>query len=193
MKIDRYAFQKIALTLGIIIVLNLLFNYAIYAFYTSPKYDDFCTAETRKYYDSEKSCEAIGGEWVAYEQGPYGPYGPYPRPVKAIAGTGEEITEPTEYCNASATCRKEYDEVHNLYNRNVFIVLVSLGAVSLIAGFFFVSVSAVSYGLLFGGLLSILIGNVRYWSGMNEYLRLVVLAVVLLSLIWIGYRKLKNK
>ena len=188
MKIDRYTIQKIALTLSIVIVLNLLFNYAIFAFYTSPQYDDFCGKETRQRYDSKDSCEAIGGEWVAYNQGPY----PRPVPIR-VAPDGEEFVEPKEYCDTTANCRKAYDENRSFYNRNVFIMLISLGAVSFIAGFFFVAVPAVSSGLLFGGLLSLFIGNVRYWSDMSEYLRLIVLAVVLATLIWLGYQKLKDK
>jgi len=81
----------------------------------------------------------------------------------------------------------------NIYNRNVFIFLVSLGAVSLMAGFFFISVFSVSSGFIFGGLLSFFIGTVRYWSDMHDYLRLVVFVIVLSSLIWVGYRKLKDK
>jgi len=185
--VDRYTIQKVALTLSIVIVLNLLFNYAIFSVYTSPKYDDFCGKETRQYYDTKDSCESFGGEWVAYNRGPYPP-----RPVK-ITPDGEEFIEPTEYCDAAASCNKEYGEARNFYNRNVFIMLVSLGTVSFIAGFFFVAVPAVSSGLLFGGLLSMFVGNVRYWSDMNEYLRLIVLVVVLAALIWLGYRKLKDK
>jgi hypothetical protein len=64
--------------------------------------------------------------------------------------------------------------------------------ISIILGFFLTAVSAVSSGLLFGGLISIFIGNIRYWSSMNEYLRIVVLAVALAALIWIGYRRLKD-
>lgn len=188
MKLDRYTLQKIALTLSIVIVLNLLLNYAIFAFYTSPDFEDFCGKETRQHYGTKDSCEAIGGEWVAYSQGPY------PRAVKAIIpGTGEVIEDPENYCDTQASCRTQYDEARNFYNRNVFIMLVSLGAVSFIAGFFFVAVPAVSSGLLFGGLLSMFIGNIRYWSDMNEYLRIIVLAVVLAALIWLGYRKLKDK
>ena len=85
MKLNRYTVQKIALTLSIFIVLNLLFNYAIFAFYTSPDYDDFCGKETRQYYDNKDSCEAIGGEWVAYEQGPYS------RPMTSVNEFGEEL------------------------------------------------------------------------------------------------------
>jgi len=187
MKMDRYTIQKIALTLSLIIVLNLLFNYAIFAFYSSPKYDDFCGKETRQNYDNKDSCEAIGGEWVAYNQGR-----PYPKPIR-VAPSGEEYLESTEYCDTTKSCREQYDEDRNFYNRNVFIMLVSLGTVSFIAGFFLVAVPAISSGLLFGGLLSMFIGNVRYWSDMSEYLRLIVLVVVLASLIWLGYRKLKDK
>jgi len=182
MKID---FRKIGLAVSIIIVLNLLFNYGIYTFYSSPKFDDFCRKETQKYYDNKESCEAIGGEWLAYNRGPY------PRPVKIAPIEGYE--EPKEYCDAQASCRDEHREAQDLYNRNVFMALVSLGTVSLLAGFFFISVSTVSYGFIFGGLLSFFIGTTRYWSGMNDYLRLVVLIIVLSSLVWVGYRKLKDK
>ena len=187
MKLNRYTVQKIALTLSIFIVLNLLFNYAIFAFYTSPDYDDFCGKETRQYYDNKDSCEAIGGDGVAYEQGPYS------RPMTSVNEFGEEFTKPTEYCNAEKSCREQYDEAMSFYNRNVFIVLVSLGMLSFIAGFFLIAVPAISSGLLFGGLFSIFIGNIRYWSDMSEYLRVVVLIVVLVGLIWLGYSRLKDK
>lgn len=95
MKINRYTFQKIALALSIIIVLNLLFNYGIFTFYPSLEYDDFCGEETNQFYDSKDKCEAIGGEWAAYNQGQ--------RPVKVTPVEGE--VAPTEYCDASASSR----------------------------------------------------------------------------------------
>lgn len=192
MKLHLYILQKIGLALSIIVVLNLFFNYGIYTFYSSPKYEDFCAAETRKYYDNKESCESIGGEWTAHIKGPYGPYPPRVA-VPAIPEGTVVVDEPTAYCNATATCQRIYEEDRNLYNRNVFITLVSLGVISIIAGFFLVSVSAISSGLLFGGLISIFVGNIRYWSDMNEYLRLAVLAIALATLLWLGYKKLKDK
>lgn len=189
MKLKLYMIQKVALALSITIVLNLLFNYGIYTFYPSPKYDDYCTEETRKYYDNKDSCEQVGGAWVAYDQG-------YPRYAKAmpVPASPEVIyEEPTEYCDASATCRKQYEEAQNLYTRNVFIALVILGTISVALGFFLIAVSAISSGFLFGGLVSLFIGTTRYWSDMNDFLRLVVLVLALFSLIWIGYKKLKDK
>ena len=187
MKISRYTLQKIALALSIVVVLNLFFNYGTYTFYPPPQYDDFCTEETRKYYDNKESCEAIGGEWAARDA-----YyrGDYPVPARII---GSEEEPPTEYCDTTATCRKQYDEANSLYNRNVFVVLVVLGTISLVLGFFLVAVSAVSAGFLFGGLLSLFIGTTRYWSDMNDYIRFIVLGIVLAILIWLGYRKLQDK
>lgn len=185
MKPTKYTLQKIVLALSIIIVLNLFFNYGIYTFYPSPKYNDFCTEENRKYYDNQEDCEAVGGEWGAYSG-----RAQYPKSVLPPIG---EFEEPTEYCDAQATCKKQYDEVYSLYNRNVFIALVLLGTTSITLGFFLVAVSAISAGFLFGGLLSLFIGTTRYWSDMNDYLRLIILGIVLMVLIWLGYRKLKDK
>ena len=157
-RINFLFLQKIAVSLGIVIVLNLLFNIAVGTFYNTPKYDDFCREEHRRYYDNKEACSAVGGEWGAYIDGPY-----YPRSAPAkVVGEENESDEPKEYCNPAKTCQKEYDSARNLYNRNVFIVLVSLGAVSIILSIFLVQVRAVSSGFLFGGLLSIFIGTTRY-------------------------------
>lgn len=185
--------QKLALSLSIVLVLNLLFNVAVSVVYSSPQYDNFCREEHRKYYNSREACEAIGGEWGAYIDGPY--YrGPIPAKIAPPPG-GETsgVDEPKEYCNPSKTCAKEYDSAQSLYNRNVFIALVILGAASLILSIFAIKVTAVSSGLLFGGLLSIFIGTTRYWSSMDEYLRLIVLIITLTALIWVGYKKLRDK
>lgn len=197
MKLHLKNLQKIALSLGIVIVLNLLFNAAIGAFYSAPKHEDFCRAEQRKYYDNKDACEAVGGEWGAYVDGPY--YVPYyrgPVPAKiAPPPDGEKsgVDEPKEYCNPSKSCQKDYDSARNVYNRNVFVALVILGGLSLLAGILVIHVPAVAFGFLYGGLLSLFIGTTRYWSDMNEYLRFVVLAVVLTALVWVGYKKLRDK
>ena len=189
-KIHLINLQKLALSLSIVLVLNLLFNVAVSVVYSSPQYDTFCREEHRKYYDSAEACKAVGGEWGAYIDAPY-----YPRavPAKIAQDTGGENDEPKEYCNPSSACKKAYDTAQSLYNRNVFIVFVILGAASLIFSIFAIKVTAVSSGFLFGGLISIFIGTTRYWSNMNEYLRLVVLIIALTALIWVGYKKLRDK
>ena len=74
----------------------------------------------------------------------------------------------------------------------VSVILVILGVVSLVAGFFISASSAVSLGLSLGGILALIVGSVRYWSDMNDYLRFGVLSVALAILIWVGVKKAKN-
>ena len=176
------SFQKIALALSIIVVLNLVFNLGINTFYNGPDVDNFCGEETRQIYTTQNSCEATGGEWIET----------FPKePRFAPRIEGELRFEP--YCNAQAECRGEYQDARSLYNRNVFIFLVILGLISMGAGFVTTAVKAVSTGFLFGGLLSLIIASMRYWSDMNEFLRFATLIVTLVGLIWLGYKKLKDK
>src|SRR3989338_1926227 len=126
MNFDLKNLQKVALSLSIVIVLNLLFNAAIAALYSSPKYDAFCREEHRKYYDNKQECEAVGGEWGAYVDNPY-----YPYPTKAITARPDAVLEstadePKEYCNPGVACAKDFDKAQNLYNRNVFVMLIIL-------------------------------------------------------------------
>ncbi|KKP98523.1 MAG: hypothetical protein US06_C0007G0001, partial [Parcubacteria group bacterium GW2011_GWC2_36_17] len=44
----------------------------------------------------------------------------------------------------------------------------------------------------FAGLISFLVGTVGYWSAIQDYLRFVILGIVLAVLIYIGYKKLKD-
>lgn len=189
MKMNRntlQSFQKIGLALSIILVLNLLFNYGIFTFYPSPEFDNFCGSETRQNYTTKDSCEEIGGEWVANV-----PFGVDSRIVEKPISI--DPNAPTEYCNATASCREAYNDARSVYNRNVFIGLVILATISVGLGLFLVDVSAISFGFLYGGLLSYFIATTRYWSDMDERVRLVVLLVALGVLIALGYRKLKDK
>jgi len=52
--------------------------------------------------------------------------------------------------------------------------------------------SAVAAGLSFGGVLSLVIASMRYWSSAHDATRLIILAVALGALIWIGIRKFKE-
>ncbi|MDP3799956.1 MAG: hypothetical protein Q8Q90_00855 [bacterium] len=178
--------KEIILALAIVVVLNLFFNYGVFTFYKEPKLENFCSAElTQKVYTEKVSCEAAGGRWYESSQVNYNgqivPVKPDPQVVGA-----------TSWCDSTDKCRKDYDTVRNVYNRNVFIVLIVLGLVSLGLGFLVISASAVANGFLGGGLLSLIVGTIRYWSDMNEYLRFIVLGIALAMLIWLGYKKIKS-
>jgi hypothetical protein len=98
-------------------------------------------------------------------------------------------TEPVGYCDLQYTCRQEFDAANKSYNRNVFIVLVVLGAISVAVGNFWVSNEVIASGLSLAGVLSFLIASVRYWSSANDIIRLVILAIALGLLFWVAMKK----
>lgn len=153
-------FKKLILVLGIIIVLNLFFNYGIKTFYNEPKYDDYCQSEylMRKPIPSEPAFELQ--QQIDYEK--------------------------------QRECQEKYDKDNDFYKRNVFIVWIVAGVVSLVLGFSIAMSEAVSLGLSFGGLVSLIVGTLGYWSAMNDYLRFIILGIALAILVWIGIKKLKD-
>ena len=180
----RINFKKVVIALGIVIVLNLFFNYGIDTFYKGPKYEDFCRPEDlSRQYQAKEDCDSVGGLWTDNRNKPL--YGEAQVPVPTI----DRKSEPLGWCDVEYTCRKDFESVHNLYNRNVFIILIIVGIISIIIGFLIGQSEAVSSGLSFGGILSLIIGTIRYWSGMDDYLRFIILGAALAVLIWMGIKK----
>lgn len=176
---------KWLLIISIVIVLNLFFNFAISSFYHAPKYDDFCKADQIKIQPTTReACVSGGGQWnesSAVEKIEQEPGVVNTQPIKVQS-----------YCDINFTCQKEFETANNLYQRNVFVTLVILGIISLLIGFMLSSVSVVSLGLSFGGVLSLVIASIRYWSAMDEFIRVIILGLALVILIWIGIKKFKE-
>ncbi len=179
----RHPIFKWILVVGIMIVSNLFINYALDAFYPSPKFENYCPQEQiQKAITTETACVAKGGQWTENV---------YPKEVAPTAPTkaGMEIRG---YCNENFTCQKNLESAQKVYDRNVFIVLIVAGTLLLIGGVFLTAAEAVALGFSFAGVLSLIIGTIRYWSSMDERLRVVVLGCALVALIWLGIKKFKN-
>jgi hypothetical protein len=163
------------LAIAIVIVLNLFFNFAIKLIYDAPEWDQFCKQEQVTIQpQDQKACVDNGGAWSENV---------VPKRV---------VSEPAGWCDLNFTCQKEFESVNEVYNRNVFVALVLLGIISFGVGFSLMSYSAVSTGLSLGGVISFLVGAIRYWSDMDDYLRVIILGLALVALIWLGIKKLKN-
>jgi len=176
-------FKHTLLAVAIAIVFVFFVGFGIASFYNTPKYLDFC-------------------EEGIYER-------PYPRPIdkpgnctfiEADESLKDQCREKgkitpkydqngcTEsyYCE---TCYNEYNDVREVYNRNVFIVATGIGIIALIIGFALKMVS-VSSGLMGGGILTIIYGTMRYWSDLPDFGRFIILGITLIILIWMGYKKI---
>ena len=176
-------FVKWALIVAIVVVLNLFLNYAISLVYKTPTFDGFCPASiTNQTYTDAGMCTKAGGQWTETTM---------PVPTDK-SGVSNPVTV-SGYCNATYSCSQNFDKAQSVYNRNVFIVLVILGIAAIAFGAYMTHLSSVvSLGFSFGGVLALLIGSIRYWSDMQDVLRVVVLAVALAALVWIGIKKIKE-
>ncbi len=112
---------------------------------------------------------------------------PYVRP---LAPVGEEIPS-AEEIQKMEQCNEDFNTARDLYNRNVFLVFLVGGLVAIGIGWRVTTSSAVSAGLTYGGVLAFLVGTIRWWSGMQDILRFIIVGAVLLILVWLGMRKRK--
>jgi len=178
---------KWVLILGIMLVVNLFFNYAIAVFYDEPEYDNFCEEkQVRIIPETQEECLVVGGQWTEdrFVQ-------------KTLPRTGEIAVPVIEeerkgYCDPNYTCGQEYKDAKEIYERNVFVILVILGVALIVGSLLIAGFEAVSLGLSLGGVLSLIIGTMRYWSNMDDYLRVIVLGIALATLIWLGIKKFKD-
>lgn len=178
---------KWALILGIVIVLNLFFHFATKLVYDEPKFEDFCpTKQVNVQPEGEKACLEVGGAWNSNPNEKFAP-----SPI-APANVGQTKPVASGYCDVFFTCQKGFQSARDLYNRNVFLVLIALGVLSLLVGLLLSANVVISTGLSYGGLISFIVGTIRYWSAMDDYLRVIVLGLVLIILIWLGLKKFRD-
>ncbi len=194
MDTPKFNMKKWVLMLAIAIVFNLFVNYGLSTVYKSPDMKDYCngTDQYRPYaYPAEKfppgnvvntnvtcpqytinatmqrNCNAQGGQ--------------------VMFNTDEKDCANGAYCEM---CYKLFDDDKRKYDANIFIILVAIGAAAIIGGIF-MAVESVGGGFLLGGILSIIVGAIRSWANLHEWLRLLFLGLALGLLIFVGYKKIK--
>ena len=169
---------KWSLIIGIVIVLNLFFNYALSLLYKSPEYETFCpnTAQVVEFVDTQDKCLSVGGQW---NQNNY-----YQPVVDKNASKG--------YCDQQFTCRTDYESARKIYDRNVFVTLVLLGAISVAVGTFLITNILISMALSMAGVLSFIVASLRYWTSADDLIKVIILAIALGILIWVALKKFKN-
>ncbi len=170
-----------SLIVGIIIVINMFFNYALSLAYKQPVYENFCPTPTSQVVtnpDTQNACVDRGGQWTTNSY--------YGKPTVV----GE--VQPTGYCDLQFTCRNNYDDARRVYDRNVFATLVLLGAMCVAIGSFFKKNMLVSMALSLAGVLSFIIASIRYWGSADDLIKVIILAIALAILIWVAMKKFKD-
>jgi len=174
--------KQVVLAIAIALVLVFFVGYGISVFYEEPEFEDFCGEEPKISVENilnESSCLGQGGQWT--------PWG-----ASEVEIPREVIPKGEGHCDMFFECRQEYDDSRDVYNRNVFIIALILGLAIVVTGIT-LKLESVSIGIMGGGALLILYGTIRYWGELGKYIRLVILGLVLVALIYLGYKKFGKK
>jgi hypothetical protein len=164
---------RIALLAFAIAIVSLLFIiYGINTFYKSPDMDDYC--KDINYRMQVETCDDNDFDCFC--------------DIK-FNNTNETRCEKTnpQFTN----CMNEYDNSKERFNLIIFVLMSIIGALMVI-GSFFIKHDTVSFGVMGGGILSILVGVLRNWTNVQDWMRFIILGIILIALIWIGYNKIKD-
>lgn len=143
---------KWAIVLGIVIVLNLFFNYTISLFYKEPDYNNYITQQIM--------------------------------PINPSSDIAKQEADQQKFQKE----QDAYNKAREIYNRNVFIMLVILGVISIALGAFLWNEILV-LGLSWGGVLSLIISSMRYWTDADNLIKVFILLLALGALVWIALKK----
>ena len=173
---------KWALVIGIVIVLNLFFNYTVSLVYKEPDYNSFFPqTQVVEPINTKEDCLKVGGQWNENNN--------YVYPDKTAPVAVDQNGKPIRgYCNPDFTKQQNFDKMQKIYQRNVFITLVILGVISVAIGAF-VGVELLATALSWGGVLSFIIASMRYWSSADNLIKVIILAIALVILIWLSVKK----
>ena len=168
------SFVKISIIVAIVIVMNLFFNYGVSLVYNEPINDAYTNPnQVVEAITTKEKCISVGGQWNENVS-----------PSPDVKGK----TEIQGFCNENYTKQLNYEAARKVYEKKVFITLIILGIISLIAGGF-IAISVLSIAFAWGGVLSLIIASMRYWSQADNLAKVVILALALGILIWLAIKK----
>ncbi len=182
------AIKKWALAISIAIVFNLFVNYGVATFYKAPKYEEFCNFS---YYPVKPV--PIGGVSKVPDCPEFQASDNLTSECSQTRGI-IQFRYNSSGCPVDAfcdTCNARFEDSRNSYDSNIFFMLVVIGVAALIGGLL-VSLQSVGTGFLLGGIISILIGTIRNWSNLTDVIRFILLGIILVVLILVGYKKVRD-
>ncbi|MAH07057.1 hypothetical protein CMI38_02280 [Candidatus Pacearchaeota archaeon] len=163
--------KAIILSLIIAIVLTSFVVYLVESIRPGPEYDDYCGDVRGPKTDREIPVE--------------------PEKVTQESCVAEGGRWNNGGCDYQYYCQKEYDDARDKHQLIVFLVAVPVGLIAVGVGIV-LGLPSVSSGLMLGGVFLTIYGTSNYWSNFSNWVKALILGIVLLVLIWLGYKKLEN-
>ncbi len=176
-------FKRIASLIAIALLSLFVIVLGIEAFYTSPKYEDFCEFDRPEPYlvTPEKSnlCSYIETKQeydCSISKG---------IPRYDFDKEGCRKFKECDYCN------KNFEDAKKPYNRTVFIIHILAGVILILIGIY-IKLEFVGTGFIYGGILNLLVGVIRYFSDMSPIIRFITVLIALIIVVYVAFKKLSK-
>ena len=156
------AIKQILLILGITLIFTVFFGYAAEVAFEQPKYP-------------EEECRC---------------YEPFKVPMSEQESREYYTSEEYKACQTKCEeATKAWNELVEKTNFKSFLALSIVAIIAIVTGLF-LTLEAVSSGILGGGILLLVYSVMRHWGILNKYLRLTLLGIALIVLLYYGYQKI---
>ena len=99
---------------------------------------------------------------------------------------GGEINE--SEAAKSKECYDQFNSVREGYDKNVFLIALLVGLITLVIGYFILEQEPVGSSLIASGVGAIFYGSVRNWGNFSDVFRFLLLLIALIFLIWLSLR-----
>jgi uncharacterized protein (DUF983 family) len=174
--------KRVAMVIGITVLLPLFLGLFVDAVYQEPTYDKYCGYNNYRPYPAkvDQNCtyQPVPAENQCSRDGGM--------PVYNYTEKGCQVYDTCDFCN------KQFNDAQQEYNRNIFFILLPVGLIIVILGIYLM-IDYLGAGLMFAGLITMFYATIRYFSDMSKVLRALVVLAELLIIMWIGYKKIGSK
>ncbi|MFA5175711.1 MAG: hypothetical protein WC413_00410 [Candidatus Nanoarchaeia archaeon] len=178
---------KTFLAIGIAVIFAIFIGYGLHVVYEIPTAYSSHNSECSKTYKCEQQIYDCQKQYTSDSGMARDCYSSVPQTPQY-----KTCQENLFKCNEEAT-KKSPQYIHS---RNSFYILILIGIITIITGLFLSSLEGIGSGLIGGGVLVViwsLFYTARYWSTLPKYLKLAALGIVLVVLIYFGYKKLESR
>ena len=169
------------LAIGIAVIFAIFFSYGLHVVYETPDYN-YEQSDCNEKYNCNEQLDLCRDEVDS-------------------ADCFDDVRASTAYkvCQELRDkCNEEFQKQTSRYKyaRNSFYILTLIGIAAIVVGMFIIKTEGIGSGIIGGGILTILWSlfyTYSYWTNFNKYIKLGVLGIVLVILIFFGYKKIEKK
>lgn len=178
--------KRIAITVGIAIVLAILVPLITDYLYKAPEYNKFCDESVYPHYKTYPvpAKEALCN--YNYESNPG--YSNCTR--SAMTPIFDYNSSGCQVYKSCSDCNKQFDKANERYNLNIIMITTPIALVAVMLGLY-LAIDFIGAGFMFGGIILLIYASARSFGTTDRLVSIGLLIIDLIVLLWIGFKKLK--